>query len=271
MAPDGSAIVYVANNRLYLRPMDELEAKPIRGTEGGVSTPFFSPDGRSIGYWDIDDQGLKSIDIGGGTPVVLDRATIVRGASWASDGTIVYAKRDGIWSIRAEGGSPKRIVAIDKGLVHGPQMLPNGRSVLFTRLSVPRGSAGRARRSSSAIWKAEQQRVVVEGEDGRYVPTGHLVYAIDTTLFAVPFDAATGRVTGGRVPIVESMRREVTVAGNTATANYGFTDEGVMVYVQGTAATRASHPTRPRHGRSQRSFRAADRPTPRLLAAAILA
>ncbi len=235
VAPDGAAIVYVANNRLYLRPIDELEAKEIRGTEGQVSTPFFSPDGRSIGYWDSGDEGLKRIDIGGGTPVVLDRATIVRGASWASDGTIVYAKRDGIWAIRAEGGNPKRIVPIEQGVVHGPQMLPSGRSVLFTRLLAQRGRSWEGAEIVVCDLESGQQRVLVAGEDGRYVPTGHLVYAVDTTLFAVPFDAATGRVIGGNAPIVESITREVAVAGNTATANYSFTDEGTLVYVQGTA------------------------------------
>ncbi len=133
VAPDGSSIVYVANNRLFLRPIDELEARPIRGTEGSVSTPFFSPDGRSVGYWDIGDEGLKRIDIGGGTPIVLARAAIVRGASWARDGTILYAQDDGIWTVPADGGSPKRVIPIEKGRVHGPQMLPDGQSVLFTR------------------------------------------------------------------------------------------------------------------------------------------
>ena len=139
VAPDGSSIVYVANDRLFLRPIDALEATPIRGTEGAVSTPFFSPDGRSIGYWDSGDEGLKRIAIGGGTPIVLDRATIVRGASWGSDGLILYAKYDGIWSVGADGGTPRLVVPIEQGWVHGPQMLPDGHSVLFTRLVAPTG------------------------------------------------------------------------------------------------------------------------------------
>jgi hypothetical protein len=78
-----------------------------------------------------------------------------------------------------------------------------------------------------------QPQTLVTGEDARYVPTGHLVYAIDTTLMAVPFDVRTLRVTGGPVPVVEGVRREVFVGGNTSTANYGFTDTGMLVYVHG--------------------------------------
>ena len=227
--------MYVANNRLFRRPIDELEARPIRGTEGLVSTPFFSPDGRSVGYWDSGDEGLKRIDISGGTPILLDRATIVRGASWAADGTILYGKGDGIWSVRAEGGEPRLLIPIEQGWVHGPQMLPDGRSVLFTRLPAPRGVSWEGAEIVVRDLANGQENVVVTGEDGRYVPTGHIVFAVDTTLFAVPFDAAAGRVTGGPVPVVEGVRREVWVAGNTATANYGFTTDGMLVYVHGLA------------------------------------
>lgn len=232
VAPDGSSIVYVANDRLFLRPIDELEARPIRGTEGSVSTPFFSPDGRAVGYWDSGDEGLKKIDIGGGTPIVLDRATIIRGASWAADGTIVYGKQDGIWTVRADGGQPRLVVPIQEGRVHGPQMLPDGR-VLFTRLLTERANSWEGAEIVVADLESGQQEVLLNGEDGRYVLTGHLVFALDTTLFAVPFDAAAGRVTGGRVPVAEGVRREVWVAGNTATANYAFSNDGMLVYVHG--------------------------------------
>jgi Tol biopolymer transport system component len=235
VAPDGTSIVYVANNRLFLRPIDDLEARPIRGTEGAVSTPFFSPDGRSVGYWDRGDEGLKIIDIAGGTPIVLTRARIVRGASWARDGTILYAKDDGIWTVATEGGPPKLIIPIEKGRVHGPQLLPDGNRVLFTRQVAQKNSSWEGAELVVRDLKSGQQNVLVTGEDGRYVPTGHLVYAVNTTLFAVPFDAAAGRVSGGAVPVVEGVRRELTVAGNTSTANYGFTDDGMLVYVRGPA------------------------------------
>jgi serine/threonine-protein kinase len=238
VAPDGSAVVYVANERLFLRRLDELEATPIRGTEGtaspmgAVSTPFFSPDGRSVGYWDSVDEALKRIDVNGGTPLVLARATLVRGASWGLDGTILYATPEGIRSVRAEGGESQLLVPVQEGLVHGPQMLPDGRSILFTRLL----KLARSWEGAEIVvhdLDSGQQTVLFAGEDGRYVSTGHVLYALGTTLFAVPFDPAARRVIGGPVAVVERVRREVWVAGNTATANYGFSDEGLLAYVHG--------------------------------------
>ena len=154
VAPDGSAIGYVASNQLFVRPLDEFKARPIRGAEGQVSTPFFSPDGRSVGYWDAGDEWLKRIDVGGGTPIRLDHAPLVRGASWSRDGNILYAKPDGIWSVSAERGQPHLLIPVEQGSVHGPQMLPDGRSVLFTLLVNQPAGAGRAQRSSSAILSA---------------------------------------------------------------------------------------------------------------------
>ena len=187
-----------------------------------------------MGYWDARDEGLKKIDIDGGTPIVLDRATIVRGASWGLDGTILYAKDDGVWRVSANGGRPDRIIPIQEGWIHGPQMLPDGHTVLFTRLLAQTGDSWEGAEIVAHDVENGKQEVILTGEDGRYVPTGHLVYAMDTTLVAVPFDATTRRVTGGPVPVVEGVRREVFVGGNTSTANYGFTDAGMLVYVHGS-------------------------------------
>lgn len=80
LSPDGRHLVYVANQRLYLRSMTQLEAKPIRGTDGNpgdhAREPFFSPDGQSIGFWQAG--ALKKVAVSGGAPV--SRRTDVLGA-----------------------------------------------------------------------------------------------------------------------------------------------------------------------------------------------
>jgi hypothetical protein len=63
LAPDGSSMVYIANNQIHRRPMDALESTPIRGTAGNPSTPFFSPDGQSLAYWDAGEAQLERIPL----------------------------------------------------------------------------------------------------------------------------------------------------------------------------------------------------------------
>ena len=86
ISPDGTKIVYVANTQLYLRSMDEMESRPIPGTDEGVAvtSPFFSPDGQWIGYFVPGE--LRKIAVSGGAPVkVTDRSSSDFGASWGTD------------------------------------------------------------------------------------------------------------------------------------------------------------------------------------------
>jgi serine/threonine-protein kinase len=252
IAPDGTRIVYVANNRLYLRAINELEAAPIRGTDGGAAAlspvnPFFSPDGLSVGFW----QGgqLKKVSIAGSTPVVLcaapRRAT---GASWGTDDTIVFGQgQDGIWRVSAAGGTPEVIVKVDAGqgtLV--PQMIPGSHVVLFTlRQNV--GDSTSDQIVVRSLDDGTKRVVVAHGASAYYLPSGHLVYfpigpeavgALErgsgsitadsfATLMAVPFDLATLTVRGGPVPVVEGVRRSTT----SASAQFGVSQNGTLVFV----------------------------------------
>ena len=69
ISPDGSQVVYQANNSLWLRPIDQLLATQVPGTEEEARGPFFSADGQSIGFW--ADNQLKKVSVSGGAPVTL--------------------------------------------------------------------------------------------------------------------------------------------------------------------------------------------------------
>ena len=133
VSPDASSIAYVADRRVFLRSLDRVDAVPIAGTDGAPTTPFFSPDGQFIGYFDFVDGELRRIPVGGGAPVGLVKVTNVFGARWDGDDTILYGADTGIWKISATGGTPEQLVRIEGGARgHGPQFLPDGESVLFT-------------------------------------------------------------------------------------------------------------------------------------------
>jgi len=238
VSPDGSQIVYVANRQLYLRNLEEMAARPIQGTDEDPASPFFSSDGEWVGYVSVSDRQLKKIAPIGGASVTLCDATTPFGASWGSDDTIVYGQPEGIMRVSANGGAPELVVPTEEGeQVHGLQMLPGGEWVLFTLTSV--GGATRWDEAQIVVQSLEsgERRVLWEGgSDARYVSTGHLIYALEDVLFALPFDLASLEVSGGPVPIVEGVRRANNPIGNTASANYGFSDRGTLIYIPGTGA-----------------------------------
>ena len=236
VSPDGSQFVYVANQQLYLRSMDELEAHPIPGTDGIAIEPFFSPDGQWVGYLSLTDGQLKKISVSGGAPVVLcDFTPPVFGASWRADDTIVFGQSEGILRVSANGGAPELLVETEPPeQVHGPQILPEGESVLFTLATTSDGTRwDEAQIVVQSLDTGERRTLIEGGSDARYVPTGHLVYALEDVLFAAPFDVGSLEVTGGQVPVVEGVRRSPI----TGLARYAFSEWGSLIYVAGFVST----------------------------------
>jgi len=106
-SPDGRRLVFSGGRdgewQLYVRPLDEPKASPIPGTEGGIN-PFFSPDGKRVGFW--ADGKLKKISISGGLPMTVCEAPLVFGATWGANDTIVFAQFDGgLLQVSADWGT----------------------------------------------------------------------------------------------------------------------------------------------------------------------
>ncbi|HET9359226.1 MAG TPA: protein kinase, partial [Vicinamibacterales bacterium] len=246
LSPAGTHIVYSANGRLNLRDLNQLEPTPIRGTESGARGAFFSPDGEWIGFW--QPRQLMKVAVSGGAPVKLCDAETLTGASWNEDDTILYGQGpDGIWRVAGSGGEPKVLIKVQAGeSAHGPQLLPGGEWVLFTI------------RSLNATWddaqivvqsiRSNERRVVIKGgRDARYVPTGHLLYARDETVFGVPFDLGRLQATGGAIPLLENVPNGGSQGG---ASHFAQSATGTLVYVgSGTSAAMGTPVWVDRNGR----------------------
>ena len=110
-------------------PSTNWTAKLIAGTEGSTQQPFFSPDGKWIGYFSVTDRQLKKIAINGGAPVTLCGSMQLVGAWWSRDNSIVYGQLpgSGIMRISANGGTPEAITKPRSEIHAMPQILPDGK------------------------------------------------------------------------------------------------------------------------------------------------
>ena len=177
LSSDGTRLVYCANEQLYLRAMDQMEATPVRGTEGGARSPFFSPDGEWVGFYSRGQ--LKKVAVSGGAPVTLCDRGVLSGARWGADDTIVFGQRGaGIMRVSADGGTPEVLIPLEgtEEVGHGPQVLPGEKAVLFTL-----GDGRNWDDAQIVVHSLEtgERKVLIEGgRDARYVPTGHLVYVL---------------------------------------------------------------------------------------------
>jgi len=230
VSPNGRQFVYNTNNGLYLRMLSELDAVLMPATEQTRNSPIFSPDGSAVAYYDVQAR-LMRIAVSGGAPVTI-AGDIENpfGLSWEKDGTILIGQLDGIYRVPASGGTPQLVIPIDDGLPFGPRLLPDGDRVLF---SVTKATGWNGAEIVAQSIRTGERKVIWEGgSDARYLPTGHLVYALDDGLFGVAFDAASLTASGGAVPLVQGVMRASST--QTGTANYGVSDDGTLVYVSGT-------------------------------------
>ena len=229
LSPDGTQLVYSANQQLYLRSMDDMETTPIRGTEGARS-PFFSPDGEWIGFH--SNGKLRKVPVAGGAPVTLCDALSPYGASWGSDDTILFGqgRAGGIFRVPASGGERELLIevnAIDREYAQSPEFLPGANAVLFTLLGGS-GNWDEAQIVAQSLATGEREILVEGGADARYIATGHLVYALGESLFAVPFDLSRLEVTGGPVPVLEGVLRATP---STGAAQFALSSSGSLAYI----------------------------------------
>lgn len=232
ISPDGSRIVFIMGQlivkpQLAMRRLDQSKAVPLAGTDG-AEAPFFSPDGKSIGFF--ADGKLKKMDADGGAPVTLCDAPSHREGSWGDDGTIVFAatNHDGLSRVASSGGTPQPVTALDQKRSESthryPQMLPGSHAALFMN---DVDAAGEGAVEVVSLKTGKRKPLIQAGGYGHYLPSGHLVYMHGGTLFAAPMDVGRLELTGPSVPILE----DVSFYAGTGTGGFTFSQSGLFVYV----------------------------------------
>ena len=213
LSPDGSQLAWVGvspdtTSRIWLRPLSQIEARPLPGTEGAASL-FWSPDGRSIGFF---SRGLlQRLDLNGAGPVVLCpvQGGVGYSGSWGADGRILFAAVQGemVLRVSTSGGTPERAFVTSPGAgerrIGWPWFLPDGRSVLYVVRSEGSPAVGRvmlARGDGSTHHVADLPTEV------QYVDPGYLVFVLRGALLAQRFDPASGQLSGEPVPLASNVQ-----------------------------------------------------------------
>jgi serine/threonine-protein kinase len=202
LSPDGRTLVYAARraerSQLYRRPLDQLSGTPIPGTEDAAA-PFFSPDGEWIGF--LSGNTIKKVPVLGGEAITLGSISGNGSASWSGD-TIVFGRLaygPTLGRLAASGSDVTPITKLQGGDVAHfmPEMLPGGRSVLFS--SIPDSKI------HLISLDGTQDKTLVEGLWPRYSPSGHLLFLRDTSLWVAPFDPDRAELTGPAVRVLEGV------------------------------------------------------------------
>jgi eukaryotic-like serine/threonine-protein kinase len=219
-SPDGRRLAYRADDVLYVRSLDDIVPREVARAAG--TGQWFSPDGGSLIYRTV--SGLSKVSVAGGGSVELLRSEDFGGLDWVEDGTIVFSDLTRILRMPDTGGQPTVLLTAEEGdRVILPGLLPGGRALVYTQVA-PEATTVVVRAIGDAAGEA---RPLLPGAlVARYVPTGHLIYALEGQgqLMAVPFDADRLELTGAAVPLPESVYvssagfPQIAVAGTGALA-----------------------------------------------------
>jgi Tol biopolymer transport system component len=236
VSPDGRMLAFTAERegqyRLYVRPLSATVARALPGTEG-AQYHFWSPDSRSLGFFSGGKLRKIRVTGGGGPPVALCDAPEVKGASWGSQGVIVFAPNFNtpIYRVSEGGGEATPVTALDAGRKDDshrhPRFLPDGRHFLY----LARVSGG-SRDSAVVLDSIEggEEKVLLTSPAAAEYASGHLLFLRAITLMAQPFDPDRFELTGEAFPVAEGVQ---IPAAATALGVFSASQTGVLAYEPG--------------------------------------
>jgi serine/threonine-protein kinase len=235
-SPDGSRLMYIASVtdgplRLYIWHLqdDASKAAALPGTDG-VTAAAFSPDGRNVAF--IAGTRVFRVSADGGAPQRLaDLASASNQITWG-EGDVILASgiRSPLMRIPATGGNPVPLTALEGAeIIHAaPRVLPGGKAVLF----LAGAPSDVTPIYAVPVTGGARKMVVPNGGSPHYIPTGHLLYLVRDTLFAIRFNPDTLDTAGDPVPIVDDVR--TSYSGLVAVGSFSVAANGTLVYRRAT-------------------------------------
>jgi Tol biopolymer transport system component/predicted Ser/Thr protein kinase len=233
LSPDGRYIALCLSSadrkrNLWIRPLDSVVPHMLAGTED-AGLPFWSPDGRFVGFFGVDK--VKIVSIGGGSPQVLGDFVMASGATWNRDGVILFGgtRRRGLGRVSSSGGAVTELTVPDRKreeVFHSfPQFLPDGRHFLYFIFCSKRGATG----VYAGSLDSQESKQILKTDSRAIYASGFLLFLRQGTLMAQQFDANRLRLLGEPVRIADEVAYNPSNSRNTVTAS----DNGILAYRPG--------------------------------------
>ena len=263
VSPDGKRIAFadsLGGSAVWVRPVDSFTAQKLPGTESAIR-PFWSPDGRSLGFVS-NNSGLAKVDLIGakGSVQTITSLATWGGCAWSPEGIILYQPEltgTGLDRVPAGGGAPTPATKLNperKEIVHRyPQFLPDGRHFIYWVWSDSEENTGIYAGSLDPREKLPEGPLVRTWREARYVQPGYLLFLQGSRLVAQRFDTTRLRLTGEPISLPELVELHWLSTGR---AMFSVSPDGVLAYQEAVPPPGARIVWRDRVGKQLRSIEA---------------
>jgi tRNA A-37 threonylcarbamoyl transferase component Bud32 len=255
ISPDGRFLAIVADNRLWIRPLNSPVARPVEESFEAHRL-FWAPDSSAVGFF--AEGKLKRVAAAGGVPETLAPAPDGWSGAWSGAGFIIYApSNSGLYQVPANGGPATQLTALVSNQISHDQpiLLPNGR-LMYEAVGSPEGAG---------VWVADlPAHGLVTGAE-RLLKNCYLVGCAPSNergtctllflrdhLYAQPFDFERTRLraspTDVRMPgesmpasVNEELRYHFNVSNNgiAVIAHHSWDEDSAIVALDSTGRTKS--------------------------------
>jgi len=261
--PDGSQVAYVAIARpdhesiaagsksIWISDLALPEPRRLADTDGDAY-PFWSPDGRWLGFF--ANGKLNKVDARGGPVIPLCDATDGRGGTWNAAGIILFQRAwsEGLMKVSAAGGTSEPLTTLNKDRIdvahRWPIFLPDGRHFLFYVVSTTNPNLSEFSGIYIGSLDSKDVRFLLKTESRALYARQHLLYRAGSTLMAHPFDASKLQFTGDATPLAVDVPGGAVSWGG---AEFGTSESGLLAHLRGAEATSTLLRWRDRDGEVQ--------------------
>lgn len=233
ISPAGDKIAYVTAPRLLssafrlgagrrasiaIRRLDSRETEQLQSDEAMVQ-PFFSPDGRWLGFFDPQGAMKKVLLDSGSAPVTITdglNGTNWAFAVWLENGEIVFSvdSGSGLYAVSAEGGAPRRVTnPLASQIAERPTDFIPGTDIVLLTTAYQRGDSVQLSLESLDLATGERRPILDDASMAHYLPSGHLLFQRGETTLVAPFDPASLTLTGSAIPLTDRVNGD-TGSGN---------------------------------------------------------
>jgi len=237
LSPQGDRVAFVARSQdaktLWVRSLNSDLARQLEGTQG-AGHPFWSPDGRSLGFF--ANGKLMKIPAGGGAISMLADAPNGRGAAWGADDVILYCANylGPLMRVSAQGGPATPATVLDNRMhsTHRfPWFLPDGKHFLFFATSHSGGNPKENGIYMASVDNQETHFIVATDSAAQYA-SGYLLFRSGSALMAQSFDPESGKLSGSAHPLIDNIRYDSGVWRSI----FSVSQNGLLVYQAGDTA-----------------------------------